>query len=142
MQCKPCPVCWGTKTLDIANRLPGARQEFQCDYCKGEGIVPLVTCRGCGRPAMQWDAQVPYCGREKCWNELVEVVDLAKVRATPRHVGFYPARLLPGVVRNFQGLYWNPFSEDYQDHPVLEGEMYGTRMTPQEEARFHMACRE
>ena len=147
VQCKVCPVCFGAKVVDVGNRLPKAKHEFECANCRGEGIVPVLTCRGCGRPAMHWDAKVPYCGRDDCWSKLVEVVDLAKVRATniipfgPR--GYRPPldpRIVRAVVRNIAGKYWNSFREEFQDEPC--GYMDGTRLTADEEARFGAACRE
>ena len=148
IQCKICPVCHGTKIRDFANRLPTARGELTCDNCRGEGIVPLLTCRGCGRPAMKWDAKVPYCGRKDCWERLVEVVDLAKVRSSrvpfgPAHRFRGPVReaigRVNGVVKNWLGRYWNPWTQEFQDQPI---DAFGSRMTAEEEARFNVACRE
>jgi hypothetical protein len=148
VQCKVCPVCHGTKIVDPAHCLPAARKEFVCENCRGEGMVPLLTCRGCGRPAMKWDDKVPHCGRKDCWDRLVEMVDLAKVRSRAI-VPFGPGRRLReplreaigrvnGFVRNWQGRFWNPFRNEYQDEPF---DAFNDRLTAQEEAAFHNACR-
>ena len=148
IQCKLCPVCRGTKVQDIANLLPAARKEFVCSHCQGEGMVPLLTCRGCGRPAMKWDARVPYCGRKDCWDRLVEVIDLAKPPISRGFVPFGPGLRGPirealgrvnGLVRNWQGRFWNPFKQEFQDEPP---DAFNSRLTPEEEAWFNVACRD
>jgi hypothetical protein len=150
VRCKICPVCNGTKVADPANRLPGARQEFECHNCRGEGIVPLLTCQGCGRPAMHWDAKIPYCGRKDCWEKLVEVVDLAKVRTRisipfGSRMGFGGRRKsLTSVAnaRNVMGAYWNPWRGEFQSQPVPQSMLDAERLTPEETARFEVACNE
>lgn len=72
----PCPKCLGQGEVDKPNLLPKFRQQRACDYCRGRGFVPDVTCRGCGRPAMHWDdPRVSSCGRKECVEKLIEVVD-------------------------------------------------------------------
>jgi hypothetical protein len=142
VQVKVCPACEGTKVQDITHRLAKAKQEFQCDNCRGEGIVPLVTCRGCGRPAMHWDAKIPYCGRKDCWDKLVEVFDPAvKVRTrTIIPLGPRPHfhTRVTETIRNSAGRYWNPFKKEFQDTPFSM--MDGHKLSPQEEAAFQQAC--
>jgi hypothetical protein len=146
VQVKICPACDGTRVLDVTHRLAKARQEFQCDHCRGEGIVPLVTCRGCGRPAMHWDAKHPYCGRKECWDKLVETLDLT-IKARPRAVvPFGPAlhlhsrvpEITSGFVRNSAGRYWNPITRQFQDRPVTM--LDGGRLNPREQEVFRQAC--
>jgi hypothetical protein len=71
-----CIKCFGQGELDNPNRLPKARAQRICDYCMGRKVVPLVTCRGCGRPALHYnDPRVSYCGRAECMGRLVEEID-------------------------------------------------------------------
>jgi len=85
-----CPACKGTGYADVANRLPKAREEAKCENCRGERTVPLITCEGCGRPAMEWDNPVVvYCGRDKCWEALTEVVDLSRKATVVPFRGYY-----------------------------------------------------
>jgi hypothetical protein len=137
VQCKICPVCNGTRVRDDPRVLPAARRELACNNCQGEGVVPLLTCRGCGRAAMHWDARVPYCGRKECWGRLVEEIDLAKVRATPNY-GPFPMRGGMSHIRNWQGRYWDPFKREFQDYPPSM--MQAERLTPQELEDFTNAC--
>lgn len=124
VQVKTCPVCRGEGTLDPSDRLPKAKQLIVCANCRGHGDVPLLTCRGCGRPAIQWDDPVvPYCGRKDCYDKLVEVIDLAK---KPREVTvFRPKGFLGGYMAD-RG--WSDFN-DGESRNIRE-------LTPQEEARF------
>lgn len=149
VQCKVCPVCNGTEVRDYAHLTPAARKEHTCENCRGEGIVPLVTCRGCGRPAMEWDAKVPYCGRKECWAKLVEMVDpneRPRVRTgfVPFGPGFQSRYRAPlgrtgeGFVRNSQGLYWNPIKRDFQIEPVRADLL--EQLTDEEQDRFAMMC--
>jgi hypothetical protein len=148
VQCKVCPVCHGTRVRDFASRLPPSRREFECENCRGEGIVPLLTCRGCGRPAMHWDAKIPYCGRKDCWERLVEEIDPTKIRLRvsiplgPRMSGFGGRREAVSVanIRNHQGMFWNPFREEFQEHPLPESMLAAERLTPEEAANFARAC--
>lgn len=145
VQCKMCPVCNGAGTTDPANLLPKKRKEFACENCQGQRYVPLVTCRGCGRAALEWDAEVPYCGRKCCWERLVEVIDPNK----PVHRGSYtPAGTVfpfgPGVRvtdhRRFHaanGQIWDPFKNEYVDSIDLQNR--GDGLSPEQEASIARA---
>lgn len=133
VQCKLCPVCDGTGTRDIAKLLPKKRKEFPCDNCQGQRYVPLVTCRGCGRAAIEWDAVVPYCGRSECWNKLVEIVDPNKVV-----VRAFPVRMGPGfTVIDNRRRHWDPFKKDFVDS--LDIQDRGIGLTPEQEAAISRA---
>jgi len=106
----PCIKCCATGTMDVTNRLPPARELLKCDYCKGQRAVPLLTCRGCGRPALHYAGPVvSYCGRKECWERLVEEVEFKKqpevkvgfspfpLRVTGRSGGFSLERLRGGM---------------------------------------------
>ena len=43
-------------------------------------MVPLVVCRGCGRPAWVQTPILAYCGADACLNLLVEFIDPKKVK--------------------------------------------------------------
>lgn len=139
VQCKLCPVCDGTGTKDVAHALPKKRKEFACENCQGQKYVPLVTCRGCGRAAIQWDAAVPFCGREKCWEQLVDVIDPEK---KPVVIG-RGLRLGPGAFpvfdnRRFRGQQvWDPFKKDFVDSTDLQNRADG--LTPEQEASIARA---
>lgn len=119
VQCKLCPVCNGAGIRDIANQLPKKRQEFPCENCQGQRYVPLVTCRGCGRAAIQWDAVVPYCGREACWEKLVEMIDPNK----PVHPFHAAGLAISDRRRSFHPGHqyvWDPIKKDYVDSIDLQ----------------------
>jgi hypothetical protein len=89
---------------------------------------------------MHWDAKIPYCGRKECWERLVEMIDLAKVRARTNIIPFGPANGPRGLgIRNWLGRFWNPFKQEFQDEPVYSD---GTRLTREEAVRFAHSCRE
>jgi hypothetical protein len=137
VQVKVCPMCLGAKEIDSAVHLPKARQAFQCTHCRGEGIVPMVTCRGCGRPAMHWDAKIPYCGRKECWDKLVEMLDPAP-KARPRAiVPFGPGlEIMRGFVRNSGGRRWNPMTNQFENIPLV----HSGQLSPDERKIFQQAC--
>lgn len=61
-------------------------------------MIPLVVCRGCGRPAFE-QIPVDYCGREKC---LEKLVILCKDLATIIRQG-EPTRFTPISVHQIHG---------------------------------------
>lgn len=119
-----CPVCEGTRVRDFGNKLPKKRQELVCENCQGEGTVPVVTCRGCGRPAMEWMAEVCYCGRKACWEKLVEMVNPNVV------VTVYPIRRL-GPVPSEAIAHWRG--------EIFDGGAY-SKMTEEEITKFRDQC--
>lgn len=148
VQFKLCPVCDGTGSKDIASKLPKKRKEFACDNCQGQSYVPLLTCRGCGRAAIEWEAAVPYCGREDCWKKLVEVIDPNAPAPRSNIIPFGPARgnYLSGgfsVVDNRRrfhndtGQIWDPFKKEYVDSIDLQNRAGG--LTPEDEANIARA---
>jgi hypothetical protein len=127
VQCKLCPVCDGTGERDIAHALPKKRKEFACENCQGQKYVPLVTCRGCGRPAIEWQAAVPYCGRPKCWEALVEMIDPDKKPVERR--GYCSGPWFDSTQR-FRGTQkWDPFKKEFVDSIDMRG-----ALSPQQEA--------
>lgn len=133
VRCGLCPVCSGLGVRDVANRLPKARGEITCDNCQGQLYVPQVTCRGCGRAAIEWDAEVPYCGRKACWEKLVETVkpdELRRVRTFP--VSDYRR----GIFRAFDGRVWNPRTKEFEDSRALTTR---NNLTPAEQERMARA---
>lgn len=96
---------------------------------------------------MRWDAKIPYCGRKDCWSRLIETIDLEKVRERTS-APFGPRRHFGGSrgihvnVRNWQGKYWNPFNETFQDHPVPSSMLDAEPLRPEETQDFMRACYE
>lgn len=69
-----CPMCQGTgqEYNTIHHML------LRCTLCEGRGWVPVMACRGCGKPAYKWwpRFQVPiiqYCGLETCFSVLIKL---------------------------------------------------------------------
>lgn len=69
-----CPMCKGSaRDLSLIHHVL-----VNCTLCNGKGWLPLVSCRGCGRPAFRWwplngPPLIQYCGLEVCFSRLVTI---------------------------------------------------------------------
>ena len=97
----------------------------------GRGWVVLEVCAGCGKPAFDVSRVVAFCGDEKCWPKVVNVVVPTK-EEEPRSVEFRPVNgfgsaMLPAIYRaRTQAQYFHGEGENDEESAMRDFPAYST----------------